>query len=601
MTLPGAPLLAGLLLSIVVMSGTLALAAFFPVESFPAISVACRLNNLSADNCQTMALEVGIYSAITYAAVLAAMLWRGWASVPGRPTTTDAKATPLQYLFISGALGLFLVHLALIEFGPIHVSRLNQSEYYSTIISLENLLLPVLLQLYVASKSNCPTRLPLLVALLLGMSLSPYRSMLMALVLFGFALPFLLSAWEAWRLRSHERRWKGITHEAFVLAVICATVVFAGIQDTKTRSPTLLGKSLGVTSLPPENPLPPEAKRSKVLAPHTGPNIEQEPAAKKTESESVAPPPNYFIGRVSQRIVFPLYQSAIAVHLADTEIELPTLTDQVLRKLRLSERPNLEEFLFRRIYGGHGHGQTTSLAFGEASVYFPGPPIIWMLAVPLILILCWRLLARRGFDCGTLFGFALWRSSFSGLFPIMPSLTIQIVGLWVLHRFPLDPLARLARVCLATTLIGSLAMTGYVAIAQISGHRDFLYAGFELKAGCWIQSPSWIPYAVSSVGAENSLPMKPVLAKQHRTAVTLALPYGTAAIPMLNDIAGAVASMSRCKDKLNGRADKTDVNILYHHLVPRVPNPLNILILVILIMIGFRTWQRKYGREEGHQ
>lgn len=602
MILPGAPLLAGLALSIAVMAGTLAIAAYFPTETFPSVLYACQVNGLSAGDCQAMAREAGLYSLAIYVAILGAMLWRGWAKAPAGAVATAPAATPSQQLFVTGALGLFGLHLALILFGPVHVSRLNQTEYYSTLISLENLILPALLQLYVAAPSRSPLRLPLLAALLMGMFLSPYRAMLMAVFLFGLALPFLMSAWETWRERpAAERRWRDLAVKALVVATIGGTLVFAGIQDTQTRSPTLLGISLGLTDLPSEQPLPSVSERFTGKTPQMVPGASGSDGAGKEKtkaSHDALLPPTDLISRVSQRIVFPLYQSAIAGHLAETDMELPTLTDQVLRKLRLSDAPNLEEFLFRRIYGGDGHGQTTSLTFGEASVYFPAAPILWMLAVPLLLVLSWRLLSRQGLACGTLFGFALWRTSFSGLFPILPSLLIQTAGLWVLHRFPMRPLAGLARFGLSITLVGTLALSGYMAAVQISGQRDFLYASFELAPGCWLQSPTWVPKVVGDVGTNHGLPMRPVLTAHHRTAVALALPYGETAVPLLDDVRGAIASMSRCQSDPGTKAEASAVRLLEHHVVKRAPDALNILVLATLAMAIFAAWRRRHDRTE---
>lgn len=601
----GFPLLAGLFLSIAVMAGTLALASLYPAETFPSIAYACSLNGLTPGDCQSQAREAGLFSLGAYLAVLAAIVWRKWFSATSPAAVSEFKTEPSHILFVAGALALFCLHTGLIEFGPVHVSRLVQTEHYSNLISLENLLLPVLLQLYVLTPHKSPLRAPLLAALLIGLSLSPYRAMMMALFLFAMVIPFLTALWEEWRRVPGHRGWTALGRQAAVATVIGVTLLVAGIQDTKMRSPTLLAISLGLATLPPEHPLPANFDKAAKTDKSNRPSTEAADALDLPEKAGAAHdqlmPPANLIDRVVQRIVYPLYQSAIAAHLARTDTAMPSLLDQFLRKMRLSDAPNLEEFLFRRIYGGEGHGETTSLTYGEASVYFPAMPLLWLIAVPLMLVLAWRFFKRRGLDCSTLFGFALWRTSFSGLFPILPSLLIQIATLWMLHHIPMRALRRMANLTLNTALASALALTAYSLTLQVLGHRDILYASFELERGCWLESPSWVPKVVGSVAAAHGLPMQAVLPAHHRSALVLALPYGEAAIPLLDEMRGAIASLSYCQQAPDVTAAPSAIKILDHHVVNRDPAILNLIIIVALGMALFTPFYRRTRRTGGRE
>lgn len=593
----GLPLLFALLLAVLAMVATLVVSAFFPVGAFPAISYACTVNGLAAERCAALAKQAGLLVVAAYGVVLAFALWRRWlpgGSVPDEQPDADS---PSRMLFAIASLTVMGAHSAILLLGPARASRLNETEFHSHLVSVENLLLPLVLQLYVSAHRDGPLRRVLLATLLLGMALSPYRAMVMALYLFGLLLPLMVAAWKCGR--HGFAGWRRVVGNAVVVLVIGVGLAQAGIQDTEMRSPTLLAHAMGWAQLPPQHAdlrvAVTARDRGEVTSP-IGEGAQNEVRGEDGEKVAAAAllPPVDMEKRIAQRIAFPLYQAAIAGHLADTGVSLPTLSDQVLRKLRLSDTPNLEEFLFRRIFGGKGHGETTSLTYGESQAYFPWMPLAWMIAVPALLVLAWRSMDRRGVACGTLFGLALWRSMFSGLFPILPALMLQGGGLWVLHRLPLTACAALFRAVLVSALGGALLVQAWNLASLLSGRRDILYARFELAPGCWLEYPSLVPKMVGLVGDAHGYPMVAVMVAHHRTALMVALPYGQKSQALLDENREAIAQVSHCANSSGDSAPPGAVRLLDTHLIRRMPNLLEYL--VALAMALAVPWPRQWFR-----
>ena len=256
MKLQGIPLLFGALLALAVTAVMLSLTLVFRTEDFPSIHYACSINGLSPTECLSRAQGVGLQCLIAFTIVLALAIWRSW-FFQNEIVEKQTPQTPLM-LFLTFALGLFSLHVGILVFGPAFVSRLNETESYGDFISLENLLLPLLLQFFVATPKDSPARFPLLAALLMGMALSPYRAMLLALFCFGLLLPWLLEGWRVWCGKPGHESPKILGYQAVWVLLIGVALLVAGLQDTKMRSPTLLAHSLGLADLPPEHPLSPE-------------------------------------------------------------------------------------------------------------------------------------------------------------------------------------------------------------------------------------------------------------------------------------------------------------------------------------------------------
>lgn len=596
MRLQGIPLLFGLLLAFTVLAATLSLTLPYGVEDFPSIHYACSLNGLAPPDCLRSAQWVGVLSLTAFAVVLALGLWRQWFS--GGAMVLAPLAPVPTALFLVGTLGLLALHAGLQVGGSAFVSRLNESESFGLFISLENLLLPLLLQVFVSAPKDGALRLPLLAALLMGMALSPYRAMLMALFGFGLFLPLLLDGWRFWRGNDRAESWKSLGREVALVLLVGAALLQAGLQDTKFRSPTLLAQSLELAGLPEQEALSSSVlkgiarRQTEAAASLGGPAAAKSPAlAIPHEAEEMLMPAADLKRRLIQRITFPLFQAAIVGQLADRGENLPSPGGQVLRKLRLSSEPNLEEFLFRRIYGGQGHGETTSLTYGEARAFVPGPPLVWMILVPLGLLLACRMAAKRGLEGGSLFGLALWRSSFSGLLPIFPALLLQTLGLWLLSRLRLERLVVAARLLLILALLASLLVDSWGLASALAGRQDILLARYELAAGCWLESPSLVPGKMASLADEKGLAMESVVVAHHRTALAIAFPYGRKAEAMLEPGRGVIANLSRCQDKPEGGVPAEAVTLLDSHLVERDVGLLQGLIVLVLAAGLWKVWR----------
>lgn len=589
----GLPLLFALLLAVLAMVATLVMSAFFPVGTFPAISYACTVNGLAAERCAALANQAGLLVVAAYGVVLAFALWRRWlpgGSVPDEQPDADS---PSRMLFAIVSLTVMSVHSAILLLGPAHASRLNETEFHSHLVSVENLVLPLVLQLYVSAHRDGLLRRVLLATLLLGMALSPYRAMVMALYLFGLLLPLMVAAWKCGR--HGFAGWRRVVGNAVVVLVIGVGLAHAGAQDTEMRSPTMRAHAMGWAELPPPHTDARMALSARSQGAAAAPTGERAPGEARGR-EALLPPVD-MASRIAQRIAFPLYQAAIAGHLADTGVSLPTLLDQVLRKFRMNDAPNLEEFLFRRIYGGDGHGETTSLTYGEAQAYFPWMPLAWMIAVPALLVLAWRSMDGRGMACGTLFGLALWRSTFSGLFPILPALLLQSGALWGMQRLPLTSCAALFRMVMTLALGGALLIQAWYLASVLSGRRDILYVRYELVSGCWLESPSLVPGVLGQVGGAHGYPMAAVIVANHRTALAVAFPYGQKAQALLDESREAIATLSSCANAV-GTAAPGAVRLLDTHLIRRIPNLLECLVVLALALALALAvpWPRQWFR-----
>ena len=209
------------------------------LSQFPSIAEACATNGLTDSACTAMARTIGILSVIAYAAVLAVSVAAYRLSETRRMAATAELHSTLVSLCVSAAFGVILIHALALVAGPAYASRGNESEYYAALISIENLLWPLLLQLYV-SERNARIRTCLASALLTVMALSPYRSVLLAILVFGFAVPFACLLWHAVRAERPRQYLTRCILQGMLVAVIGIVVAWGGYVDTVTRSPSLL-------------------------------------------------------------------------------------------------------------------------------------------------------------------------------------------------------------------------------------------------------------------------------------------------------------------------------------------------------------------------
>lgn len=604
------PLWIGIGLALAAVLAALVVLATFGLADFPAIAQACTLNRLRDEACTADAARIGLLAVFAYVAVLAGgiALYR-WSDRRSGDATVSLPETAIRVVLIA-AFAVVLVHLLALVAGPAFGSRSDESLHYGALVSIENLLWPLLLQLYV-SQPDSRLRAAVLAALLAIMALSPYRSASLAIMTFGFAVPLAAALWQAARAgwpRALMLAW--LRQAAFALT-LGAIVAWGGYVGTVTRFPSLLVRDQSeaaearararpaappVSVAQPEIPPPAQAPAAEKPA---APAVEKPAAPDELPTGTVtAPPPAAFGARLAQRIVFPLYQAAIVGKLA-TLVPLPGLSNELGRKFRLSEEPTLEEFLFRRIYGGTGADQTTSLFFGEAVAYFPGPPLVWMILGPLTLVVAALLLRRAGIPSATTLGVALWRSSFSGLAPILPALLIQLAGLgamgWTGRFAPGWP--RLRRPVQATARHGLTLVTAIVLVVQVwtvaatPARRTLSIARFTIAPQCQLVSPTWVPTRTDQALDAAGVSARSSLAWTIGDGLAVTLPHGDRMAPVLPDIARRIATLVECATP--DPAEKVTVSEVRRY--PAMINPLDVLAalalaVALLGMVGRLPW-----------
>jgi hypothetical protein len=550
------PLWIGLGMALAAMLAALLVLATFGLEQFPAISQACALNLLSDAACTSSAWKVGWSAALAYVVVLAAGIAIHRRLGPGKaPRDADLPDIAVR-LVLSGALAVVLVHLLLLVAGPAFASRSDESLRYGALISLENLLWPLLLQLYL-SQPEQRLRTVLLATLLTVMALSPYRSALLAIMIFGFAVPLLGTLWQAMQTGWPRALVLGCARQGALAAVIGAVVVWGGYVGTVNRFPSMLVVDQFLAAQARAAKRPPIRIEHVDTSPVPAPaNPKEAPAVPATTDAPTvlptgtvtAPPPAALVPRLAQRTVFPLYQAAIVGNLA-TLVPLPSLRNELGRKFRLTQEPTLEEFLFRRIYGGTGPDQTTSLYFGEAVAYFPGPPLIWMVVGPLALVLGALLLQRRGIPAATTLGVALWRSSFSGLAPILPALILQLATLGALcraSRWTIPPLLQQAARHALTAALAAVLVAQVWAIAATPSRRALVIARFTVAPQCTLVAPGMVPERADQAMAAAGLSVRSSLAFAVGDTIALTLPIAARTEPVLDQAARRIATLVEC-------------------------------------------------------
>ena len=303
-----------------------------------------------------------------------------------------------------------------------------------------------------------------------------------------------------------------------------------------------------------------------------------------------------------QRVAFPLYQAAIAGHLAAT-VPLPTLWHDIGRKFRLTDAPTLEEFLFRKIYGGDSNGQTTALYYSEAAAYFPGPPLVWMILGPALIVAAWLLLRRAAFDAGTILGVGLWRSSFSGLVTVLPGMLIQLAVLAAIARLGpiLTRLPRLERISRMPVKAGLAIIMGCLFLAQAwtivetPARRTLLIATFSVAKACKLESPSWVTIRTDQALAEKGLNTRSAMAWVAGNSVAVTMPFGRRVESSLPAVATKIATLVGCPHK----APAVIVSPAGAQRFGALINPLDVLAAVSLGLGLWGLWGfRRAGPEQ---
>lgn len=354
--------------------------------TYPDIRLVCIALMESAVECRSGAVQAGSVSVIglSIAAALIVLLRPSRLNVAAR----DEFASRALPLALGGVLVLAVAFLATASSVPA-LSRQEDIARQSALVSIVNLGWPLLLQL-AARAPDLRTRFGYLTGVVALLALTPYRATFLAAAAFGVVLPALETT-----LRARTSAVLSIRRLALGAAGIVAVAAITGlliVRETAQRDLPLLA------------------------------------AAAPGESQR-----NLTALKLAQRLAYPVYQAHFAQTLADT-VQLPSPADELRAKFRLSDRPNLNQYLYRRIYEVGSVGEMTSLYYGEAAAATSLAPIAWIAAAPLIYFLLWLLMGRLGVDVSVLAGLAIWRGSLGGFFSVAPAFAVQVGVVYLLAR-----------------------------------------------------------------------------------------------------------------------------------------------------------------------
>lgn len=356
-----------------------------PIKNFLDISLLCGVLHQGANECLDGALNVAyVMLGGTILSTCIIWLWSRCNSVKLEfQLNSDNEKLLFSMLFIVFVLQSVQLYFSSIEVE--HISRIKEISESSTVISLANLLWPLLLQLSNSSKKFL-YRFSYFLLLLLVALFSPFRGVLLAIVIFGIIIPGMSAIY-------NNRRNSISTANSlklFLGMLVVGALVFSVYSETVQRAT----------------------------------NIDR-----RASSGSSA-----LSDKVVQRLSYPLFQAYLAEQLSALRIELPGVSDSVLNKFRLTDRPNLNQYLYSEIYGTGSVGETTSLYYGEAAANSNTFPLVWITLGPVFLYLIFRVSRKLGVESSTLVGIAIWRGSLGGVVEVLPALLIQIVLLFLLIK-----------------------------------------------------------------------------------------------------------------------------------------------------------------------
>lgn len=421
------------------------IAATLPLAWLPSPYRICIGTGFDPAACSASAARIGFLCAATF--VLASVL-TFFAFSRSHPTAAPqppalAQATVTDAVLVT-VVGLLIAHLVARHLGPAYVSRLDELKDYSVYVSLENLTWPLLLQLMVVER-HAHRWLALLGLLVMIAAISPFRATLFAVTVFGLLLPSAATLWKAAR-EPHRTGRSRRTRRGLVLVAMALLLGVAGIWSsfvnrTEQTDPPAANEIALLAGLAQAYWGATDVRTATRHADR--PRQDVEPQAAPAGSPTAPHPTVLFDstellpqGRgLLQRIATPAFQAALLERYAQTH-PLPGIADEILYKLHLTSRETLNRVLYPQLYSLSDVGQTTPLTYGEALAYFPGAPIVWIIAAPIVLGLSWLVLRRRGVDAEVLFGVAIWRSSLAGIVTLLPALVVQVVAFTAIRIGP---------------------------------------------------------------------------------------------------------------------------------------------------------------------
>src|SRR5579872_3052158 len=400
------PILVGLAMALAAVVAALGLLLTYPLALFPELLVNCGRAGLGEAACSSGAHKVGLVSvgagALALIVTIAAACWKA----PWAKRAEQYHPTVVRFLLAVSA-AVVSAHLGAQYFGPADLTPFRLLQRYSGYISIENLLWPVLVQVLVLQR-DMSSRLQVLAILLPITAVTPHRAVVVAIFIFGFALLLVADFWQVLESRTTTRAVHRFTAQLAIVVVAAGCFTSSFYFQSRNRS---LDWS------------PVKAPVFVGAAPPVMPGIfgDRSWAGSGQEVKPLAPG---VWTDVARRTIHPLVQGAMVENIALSR-SLPTILDEMKRKLRLATAPTLNEFIYALCYGDSGVGQATVLYYGEAIAYWPLPPITWMILAPLVLVgICFGL-RKRGIVVSTIVGIGLWRGSLAGMVTLLPAMVLQ--------------------------------------------------------------------------------------------------------------------------------------------------------------------------------
>ena len=485
---------------------------------FPEIQYACSVVGIADPVCLSEASVAGILTIVAFLLVIAVAVWAS------RRFDIDAVAAfPLSPLltkiFLAFGFALIIVHLLERGLGPAYSSHMDELYHFSNFISLETLLWPFLIQLLLIEQ-DFRLRGAIISLLLLITILTPFRTAALTIFVFAFALPLVLSIGDAYRAAWRRNTLIPIASRAALVSIAACTFLLSGAVDTQTRAlsaaPQFQGKPIRDAELPAEMTT---------------------------------------LQRVQQRLAYPLYQAGLVARVSEST-SLPSVIDEFGRKFRLSDKPNLNEFLYKQIYpSARTLGQTDTLYYGEGAAYFGKAGIIWALCAPISFVVAWLWLRRAAVEVGAILSIQLWRSSFAGLVTMLPAVLLQVAGMAVMSRFgrfaaaPLfnTHIPRFANGFLVVSVLAAAAALGWTTVDEPQ-RRDLLRLELVAPSGCTFEVttiPS-LPHRVDEAVTIPGRAFRSEVTSYTPERVYLVVPYGKVLKQHLSDLVASVSFFTVC-------------------------------------------------------
>jgi hypothetical protein len=231
------PVLVGLMMALAAVTTALVIASVIPPAWFPELVYNCAQNGMDPFFCAMGSIKAGIYSVGALAIVFAisAYLARYTAQRNGQlGVRLDSSVTKFV---LAAVMAILIFHLVAQHYGPAETSRLDEIIHYSPLISIENLLWPLLLQMFVMNVEE-RVRIRILGVLIVILAVTPYRSVFVAVLIFGFIVPIAMEVWVGFKSRWPRQLVYRILTQSALASVITVCAAWGSYVDSVGRDLT---------------------------------------------------------------------------------------------------------------------------------------------------------------------------------------------------------------------------------------------------------------------------------------------------------------------------------------------------------------------------